>query len=393
MSHRPTLLVVSNGHAEDLFGARLLDLLALPRTRALPLVGSGRAYEGLSRVIGPRTTLPSGGFPFSTPQNLRADLQAGLVPDALRQWRAGLLEAEGAQAVAVVGDAYALMVGFLAARGRPVYHLQPLVSVLYGQDMRPADHLRQLNEIGANLFMPWEVALSRRARAVFTRDAASAAHLRARGVRAEFAGSFAMDLLGPPERDLSPLRDDRPLLALLPGTREDARASLPRMLEVCRALPEMQGVAAWGRPWSELQPPPGWTLEDVPGGACLARDGTRVWVLRGAFAAVVRAARLALGTAGTAAEQAAGLGVPVVGFPTQGPQYTEAFARRQRRLLGEALTLVPNDPAQVAAALRTLLADRARYAAASRAGCERIGEGGAFERIAARLRREVDFSI
>ena len=42
---------------------------------------------------------------------------------------------------------------------------------------------------------------------------------------------------------------------------------------------------------------------------------------------------------GTANEQAAGLGIPVVGFATAGPQYVAGFAARQQRLLGAALTV------------------------------------------------------
>ncbi|MCV4714380.1 hypothetical protein OFC05_30390, partial [Escherichia coli] len=77
-------------------------------------------------------------------------------------------------------------------------------------------------------------------------------------------------------------------------------------------------------------------------------DGTTAHLATGAFHRALEGARLALSTSGTAAEQAAGLGVPLVGFPTPGPQYVRPFAQAQRRMLGQALTLTEPDPAAVA---------------------------------------------
>ena len=51
---------------------------------ALPLVGAGAAYSGAARLAGPTLNLPSGGFPFGSPGNLRADLKAGLIGTSLR---------------------------------------------------------------------------------------------------------------------------------------------------------------------------------------------------------------------------------------------------------------------------------------------------------------------
>ena len=102
----PPVLLLSNGTAEDLIGARLLAHLE-GEARVLPLVGSGRAYAGLPGVtrVGPALDLPSGGFPFGSVGNLRADLRAGLVGASLGQWRAAGQSARGAGAVVVVGDA------------------------------------------------------------------------------------------------------------------------------------------------------------------------------------------------------------------------------------------------------------------------------------------------
>ncbi|MDO4244836.1 MAG: lipid-A-disaccharide synthase-related protein [Deinococcus sp.] len=395
VSVAPTTLFVSNGHAEDLIGAALVRAWRQVRPQehvlALPLVAQGRAYDGVAQVGGPLLDLPSGGFPFGSLDNLRADLGAGLVGTSLGQWRVALAQGRNVRRVVVVGDTYALAVGTLAARQSsgaarlPLVHVQPLVSVLYGEGMTPAAHLRELNALGANAFMPWEIALGRRAWRVYTRDAASARYLAHRGVNAAYRGSFAMDVLPAPERDLSTLRDERPVLALLPGQRGDAQTSLPLMLEAARQLPELQAFVAWPRDWAELPPLPGWTLAEQGSGLLLvSREEAQVSLLRGSFSAILHAARsggVALGTAGTANEQAAGLGIPVVGFPTAGPQYVAGFAARQQRLLGAALTLTPPEVAAVVRAVRSLLSGPRRERA-SRDGQERIGAAGALGQIA-----------
>ncbi|WP_019585353.1 lipid-A-disaccharide synthase-related protein [Deinococcus apachensis] len=385
---RPALLL-SNGTAEDLIGARLLAQLD-GEARVLPLVGAGRAYAGLPGVtrLGSALDLPSGGFPFGSLGNLRADLRAGLVGASLGQWRAARRAARVAGAVVVVGDAYALMVGTLAAReaGLPLIHVQPLLSAHYleGLDLRGA--LREANALGANLPMPYELRLARGAHAVFVRDAATARYYRERGVRARWAGSFAMDVLPPIERDLSPLTGGRPVLALLPGSRGDHRESLPLMLRAAARLSSVAALVAWPHGWDEVTLPGGWTL-DAEGDTAFAQgEGTRVALLRGAFGAVARAADVAVGTAGTANEQLAGLGVPVVAFPTHGPQYTPGFARRQGRLLGEALSVVGADPEAVAEEVKALLTDGGRRTRASLAGLSRVGPAGALPVIAAELR-------
>lgn len=391
------LLLLSNGTAEDLIGARLLEATGRP-ARVLPLVGEGRAYAGVPGAarMGPTLSLPSGGFPFGSAANLRADLRAGLIGTTLGQGRAARAAGRTAGAVAVVGDAHALTIGTLAARagGVPLIHVQPLLSAHYAEGLGLRGALRELNALGANLPMPSELALARRAHAVYVRDAATARLYAARGVPARWAGSFALDVLPAPERDLSGLTGGRPVLALLPGSREDHRESLPLMLRAAARLPEVTPLVAWPHGWETVTLPPGWGLRVEDDRTAWAESGgeggRRVALLRGAFGAVARAADLAVGTAGTANEQLAGLGVPVVAFPTRGPQFTPGFVRRQGRLLGGALRPVAADPGAIAVEVRVLLRDGRVRARAALAGMMRVGPGGALPVIAAELRALLD---
>lgn len=379
------VLFVSNGPTEDAIGARIAAGLG-QAIWALPLVGRGKPYEGVAQaVLGPRKEMPSGGFLFGSLQNLMADLRAGFLSMSFAQWQTAWTFHP--DAVVVVGDAYALSVGVLAARGRPLYHVNPLVSALYLEGARP---LELLLDWGGSDFTPFERFLHRKARAVFVRDEPSLKRLRSLGVaHAYWYGSFAMDLLPPPERDLAAWVGKDPLLALLPGTRGDETFSLPVMLEAALRLPLTPAVA-WAKGWEALPPLPGWRAQEAaPHTLRLEREGKVAWIFRGAFSAILHQSRLALATAGTATEQAAGLGVPVVAFPTPGPQYTRAFARRQKRLLGEALHLTEAHPDHVAATAQKLLQDEALYIQSSQAGKERMGPPGGIQGTARHIREDL----
>jgi uncharacterized protein (TIGR03492 family) len=201
--------------------------------------------------------------------------------------------------------------------------------------------------------------------------------------KARFVGGMAMDTLGPTERDLSHISDGRPVLVLLPGTRDDVRFSLPMMLRSAELLPQMQGMVAWAVGFENVPLPEGWRLEVLgENDAVATNESSQVWLLRRAFSAILALGKVAIGTAGTANEQAAGLGIPVVGFPTLGPQYLMPNALRQTRLLGKALKLVEAQPDIIAAAAKERLEDQSIRTEALKDGLERNGPPGALPQIA-----------
>jgi uncharacterized protein (TIGR03492 family) len=173
---------------------------------------------------------------------------------------------------------------------------------------------------------------------------------------------------------------------LLPGSRQEAYANFRLLREAARALRAERPAAsprflAAIAPSLDLAPfaDEGWTLAE---GAARHADGTRIHLLSGAFADAAQACDLALAMAGTATEQVVGLGKPVLSLPGQGPQFTYAFAEAQTRLLGESVTLLPNDPDRIAQEAWALLADPARLAKIVANGRARMGERGASSRLA-----------
>ena len=393
------ILFISNGHGEDAIGAQIaLELRTLEpdwKLEALPIVGRGNAYEHSGvRVIGPRWVMPSGGFTFTSLKWLLADWRAGMYAQTHAQhWAARNSKPD---VVIVVGDVYALWVTFsFALRDAKslVYQVQPLVSRYYQDGMTAQTRASRLSRVTVDSFTAPERWYMKRVRQVFARDARTAAWLVDLGVpQATFKGNVMMDLLTP-ELELAPALDGRPVLALLPGTRDDYRFALPIMLETAGLLPELQAFAAFPNDVSSLELPSGWSwvaptaLEAAVSAdvTALHSSGARVPVLRGAFAALLHRACVALGTAGTGNEQAVGLGVPVVGFATRGPQFTDSFAQAQQRLLGAGLRLEPADPLRLAVAVRSGVTDLNWRAATRAAGLERMGGTGAAQRIAQSL--------
>ncbi|WP_337870250.1 lipid-A-disaccharide synthase-related protein [Meiothermus sp.] len=389
------VLIISGGNAEDLIGATLCQHLEGLRLAALPLVGPGKRYEGrVERILGPRKQMPSGGFPFNSLENLLADLQAGFLQEIVLQIRAAQLARREVRAVAVVGDAYALAVGVLASDwGRlPLFHLQPQISHHYSAGRSVWERLRQPNQFAAEDYMFYERWMHRFVRAVYVRDRLSEQRAQQLGMhKARFVGSMAMDTLGPPERDLNGLLDGRKVLVLLPGTRADVRYSLPLMLQSAALLPELQPLVAWAGSFTNVPLAEGWALDIRDEQTAIAHhNGQQVWLLRGAFSAILHVGYVAIGTAGTANEQAAGMGIPVVAFPTPGPQYIYPNALRQSRLLGKAMRLVEASALHIAEAVRVFLSDAQAREEARQEGPERIGRPGAIPRIADEIRLATD---
>lgn len=373
------LLVVCNGKGEDYVAARVLERLRARarglRVAAFPLVGVGeRLAADEVEVVGPRRTLPSGGLTLHSLGSLWRDLRAGLVDLTLAQVR--YLRGLRPRAVLVVGDVYAQALAALVPAPRRV--LQTLVSVHHGGG----------EGVGLRWFMEGfrapELALLRRAERVYARDPATAAWLSRVGVRAVCLGNPMMDgLEAPPLVPRGAL--EVPVVALLPGARGQAAASLDLMRRALELARPALGLVAWA---GESLPrrPEGWVEEDAPFGVAAAwrRGGRRLWVAPGRFAAVLASADAAIGTAGTANEQAVGLGLPVVTFPVP-PFHSEAFMRNQKRLLEGGLLTCEASPERVAATLELALADEAVRERARRAGEERMGGPGASDAIAREL--------
>jgi len=363
-------LIVSNGHGEDAVGALLARRLAGAgfQVVAFPLAGTGDAYGTQTPLLDPRRAFPSGGFGLRGAwRALPADLRAGL----LRHWtaqRTTLAAQRDRYDLAVaIGDVYCL---WMAAHAR-----RPAVFIATAKSARNEPH-RWLERL----------LIRRLARAVYTRDEVTARALGRSGLPARYAGNPLMDTLAVTGAPL-PVAPHLPTVTLLPGSRADALRNLLPLLRLGQRLRARRPVVlllalAPGvhiAAVAQAARPQGWEVTERG----LQQDGVEVVITR-AFGDAVAAADVVVGLAGTANEQAAGLGKPVVAFPGPGAQYTRRFMRLQQRLLGEALVGTASWQAAAEAVAR-LLDDPGERSRRGQAGRERMGAPGAVEAIAREL--------
>ena len=118
----------------------------------------------------------------------------------------------------------------------------------------------------------------------------------------------------------------------------------------------------------------------------LGKNGACLLLAQGRFGDILEASRACIGLAGTANEQAVGLGKPVVAFPGPGSQFTKKFLAMQKRLLGDSLAAVEG-PRAAGQAVLEILADGEKYRHMAACGRERMGGPGGADRMAAEIIR------
>lgn len=406
------ILLLSNGHGEDLSGALIASELRARgyRAEALPLVGHGRAYDQAAiPLLGRTREYSTGGLGYTSLWGRLTEVVQGQVGYLLRRLALLFRIAHRYDLVVVVGDVLPVAAAWLSWR--------PVVTYLVAYSSHYEGRLR----------LPWPCGAclaSARFRRVLSRDALTASDL------SEQLGR-PVDFLGNPFFDAAvaasePVGAHEPLdagqaapvplvpapahpaqrLGLLPGSRlPEALHNLELMLELLAQLPEhlqqpdQLGLSAAlvGRLGPEEVAPLasrlGWRLDSEAGTITRLRRGPlRLELVWGRFADVVQHSDLVLSMTGTAAEQAVGLGKPVLQLVGSGPQFTDNFAEAQRRLLGPSLFCAEGRSGSAeqregtARLLAQLLGDLQRDGALAerchRNGLERIGAGGGTARIA-----------
>lgn len=386
----PRILFASNGHGEDDISCKVLDALAargVPfEPEAWAMVGEGRAYTARGvPLVGPQQRLPGEGFGTISAAALWRDLRAGYVGSLWAQARFARSLRGRHDLIFGTGDIMPLLAGWFS--GTPMLFIPSAKSAYYG---------------GADGHTGIERWLMRRvARDSFPRDPRTAEGLAAHGVPVRYLGNPMMDGLDP----VSPesLRGRGATVAMMAGSRRDAVENAVLLLDAAATAAaadadpsrftflfaahealDFQRVAAtapiawergqWDRP-----------LDDRGEAMCLRhRTGAAALFVKGRFADVLHASDMVAGMAGTANEQAIGLGLPLVAVPGQGNQ-GPAYLRMKMRYYGPAAVLAPRDPDAVAGAIRGVLADPVLRREMAAAGRERMGAPGASAAIAARV--------
>jgi uncharacterized protein (TIGR03492 family) len=387
------ILFISNGHGEDLNGSliaqQIPEINPHVQVAALPIVGQGNSYTNKQiELIVATQNMPSGGIFYLNPFNFIKDLISGLIGLTIKQLLALKKHRHKFALIVAVGDVVPIFFAYLTKR-KFVAFIVSTSSYYEGKLKLPLITKFCLQ--------------SPRCLKVFTRDQYTADDLQKQGLtKAIFAGYPIMDVLKPRGKNLE-LLANIPTIALLPGSRlPEALRNFELQLQVCEQLylltenpfqfraalvpiikdSDLQLIAK-NNQWQYLENRK--LVKNI--------NSKKVEILcySDAFADILSQCNLALGMAGTAVEQAVGLGKPVVQIPGDGPQFTYRFAEAQMRLLGIGVKTIKNNKfkpiicQEAAEEIINILEDELYQKKCIENGKKRVGNPGGSKQIAVEI--------
>ena len=330
------ILLLSNGHGEDLSGALIGKALKKldHEVDALPFVGHGNSYKSAGiTTLGKTREFSTGGLGYTSFYGRLTELLQGQVFYLLRRLFCLFSIAYTYDLLVVIGDVVPLTAAWLT--GLPVVIYLVAYSSHYEGKLR----------------LPWPCAnclSTTRCLSIYTRDQLTAEDLTIQlPTNVEFLGNPFMDSVLIKQIQLQSCEYR---IGLLPGSRRpELDNNLLLMLGVIELLPvsRLEGMeisfdialvpSLEETDLRKLVALRGWEISDVlvSGSSMQLVKGQHIInVYRNCFSQVLQSSDILLCMAGTATEQAVGLAKPVLQLPGFGPQFTLTFAEAQRRLLG-----------------------------------------------------------
>ncbi len=380
------ILMVSNGFGEDVIGAEIIKKLQDNNDKlkffVLPMVGEGESYRSLDiKLVGPAANLPSGGFARNSLRNLLKDIKAGLPGMIYKQIKTMRRYRNKVDLIITVGDVYNLLLTGIFGKKNIVYLPTAKSEYIDGH------------------YRVEKLIMKKFARTVIPRDKKTAEDLKKSGINASFIGNMMMDCFQIKGVDFC-LGEKYKVIGLLPGSREEAYENLLYFLKIIKKLEKydqkLEFITAmagnlkcdrlktklqdtdwsWAHPSSEEKESGIYLLLKSPSGKSVVK------IIYHHFGDVLQQADIFLGQAGTANEQAAGMGKPVIIFPGKGAQFTAKFAKAQKSLLGDSVLMTDRDSDQIAASVMEILDNNDLYHKMSQTGKKRMGSPGGTERLA-----------
>jgi uncharacterized protein (TIGR03492 family) len=403
------LLVLSNGHGEDVIAVRIIEKLKveLPNLEitALPIVGEGNAYTQNNISIAGRTKqMPSGGFIYMDGKQFWRDLQGGLVKLTLEQFKIIRQWGKSGDLILAVGDLVPLLFAWLSntsyafvGTAKSEYYLRDEEGWLWKTSW--------LERRFGSVYLPWERWLMSRDRclAVFPRDSLTAEILQQWSIPVYDLGNPMMDGIVEEEQQVEAQNQQKILsVLLLPGSRmsealDNWQQIIAATSEVTKIFsPEPIIFLAAIAPGLSIEPfqnyllTKGWQFASLATvslpfqnsqASIFTQKNASLIITQNAYRECLNLADIAIAMAGTATEQFVGLGKPVITMSGKGPQFTDAFAEAQTRLLGCSVMLVER-PEQVAEQIQLVLNNRDLRQQIATNGRQRMGTAGAAKRIA-----------
>ena len=382
MNNKKEILFISNGHGEDLITSYIIKSLVDKNDNfnisVLPIVGKGKRFEELSvEILGPRETFPSGGVIRGSLKNLWYDIKSGLLSSTYKHIKE-LRKMKGkADLSIVIGDVYALLLTGFFLGGQIIFIPTAKSEYIDGH------------------YKFEKYLMKKYADKVIPRDQKTADDLINSGINAQFYGNLMMDCFEIQGIDFN-FSHDSVKIGLLPGSRDEAYDNMLDFIEVINELEKLK------RDHYDFLVPvvSDFTVEKLKQKLdktkcnfinlkdeyiklqIISPSGlSKISIIYNAFGDVLDQATLFIGMAGTANEQAVGMGKPVITFPSAGVQFSYEFATNQKRLLGEGVKFIKRDFKKAAYSLIELLEDEKEYNKRSESGKKRMGKRGAINKV------------
>lgn len=331
--------------------------------------------------------MPSGGIFYLDPLNLIKDLSSGLLSLTIKQIITINKLKNNYDLVISIGDIVSLFFAYLTDNN--------FVSFLVANSSYYEGKLKLP-------FLTKIFLKSSRCQLIFAKDKLTADDLQTQGFKKTICEGYPiMDALKPIGKNLE-LYPEIPMIALLPGSRlPEALHNLSLHLEVCKILVKIsnqnwqfRGALVPNITNNDLKAIAdnlGWDYNSGVFSTEIDGKNVLVKVYNDAFADILLQCNLVLGMAGTAVEQAVGLGKPVIQNSGKGPQFTYRFAEAQMRLLGSSTITIEDDDnktiiyEKTALKIIEILKDKEFLAKCIDNGKKRIGDSGASLKMAKKI--------
>jgi len=374
------ILFVSNCFGED----RVASLIAKEfkflckqhkksiRIYGATLMGNGREYTVNNIELVYHSPLPpSGGFPTKSIKGFFADLISGSFFNILKFVKALKKLYNEIDTIFVVGDIFLLFLSKLALKNKKFFFFALAKSDYFMPHYLIEKWFLKTNNID-----------------VLTRDELTAKNFQSDGIKAYYFGNPMMDNLFSKGLNVE-IPEDKRVIGILPGSRFEAYGNFKKILFLIdkierndlfyiAALPHTLDV----RKIIDISLKSGFSVSQKGYITRLKKDLKEVLLLYDSFVEVINLSEIIIGLAGTANEQAAGLGKPVITFKGCGPQSTEVRLKEQEKLLGGASKYIKNFPYGVIREIEFLLDNSDEVELRGRIGKERMGGPGGAKKIA-----------
>ena len=337
------ILLLSNGHGEDLSGSLIAKELVNSgySVDALPIVGKGIHYEKEKiKIIGKTREFRTGGIGYNSFKGRLTEIFGGEIIYLIKRLYLTYKIRKKYNYFFIVGDIVPIFFAWACKKDFFTY------LVAYSSHYE------------GKLKLPWPskyFLLSKNAKKIYVRDFLTANDLTLQlKKKVSFLGNPFMDKFFFRDKELN--KSDFSI-GLFPGSRfPEILDNFILILELLEAISDFKYFqkiefnfaivnSLSSSKIREIFKNRKWLyLEKINEKNLLKFEykSLKVNLYRNNFDEILLKSRCCISMAGTAAEQAIGLGKPVIQIEGKGPQFTKSFAEAQRRLLGKYVFCATN---------------------------------------------------